>query len=175
MLTTNEFLKEISYELITGKVSALASHFKTTSLGECSCVSSASLSSLQLLPSRSRTSGESPGGRAGRGLVTVVTVLAGDSLDKQLARLQRRRREHLTQPTQGDEDVCVRPPEEAGGELVTNPGELSCSVSLLQSHSPTFCLPNVHLCSFLMLSCKANCSLNNLCSWQMDLLSLSTR
>lgn len=35
MLTTNEFLKEISYELITGKVSVLASHFKTTSLGEC--------------------------------------------------------------------------------------------------------------------------------------------
>lgn len=34
MLTTNEFLKEISYELITGKVSVLASHFKTTSLGE---------------------------------------------------------------------------------------------------------------------------------------------
>uniref|UniRef100_A0A3B3RUG4 GREB1 like retinoic acid receptor coactivator n=1 Tax=Paramormyrops kingsleyae TaxID=1676925 RepID=A0A3B3RUG4_9TELE len=63
MLTTNEFLKEISYELITGKVSALASHFKTTSLG--------------------------------------------DSLDKQLARLQRRRREHVTQPIQGDEDVCI--------------------------------------------------------------------
>ena len=36
MLTTNEFLKEISYELITGKVSVLASHFKSTSLGECS-------------------------------------------------------------------------------------------------------------------------------------------
>ena len=34
MLTTSEFLKEISYELITGKVSFLASHFKTTSLGE---------------------------------------------------------------------------------------------------------------------------------------------
>lgn len=34
MLTTNEFLKEISYELITGKVSILASHFKTTSLGQ---------------------------------------------------------------------------------------------------------------------------------------------
>uniref|UniRef100_A0AAQ4PIB2 GREB1 like retinoic acid receptor coactivator n=1 Tax=Gasterosteus aculeatus aculeatus TaxID=481459 RepID=A0AAQ4PIB2_GASAC len=34
MLTTNEFLKEISYELITGKVSILASHFKTTSLGD---------------------------------------------------------------------------------------------------------------------------------------------
>ncbi|KAL4623357.1 GREB1-like protein [Arapaima gigas] len=34
MLTTNEFLKEISYELITGKVAALASHFKTTSLGD---------------------------------------------------------------------------------------------------------------------------------------------
>ncbi|XP_062260774.1 GREB1-like protein isoform X2 [Platichthys flesus] len=34
MLTTNEFLKEISYELITGKVSVLASHFKTTSLGD---------------------------------------------------------------------------------------------------------------------------------------------
>lgn len=33
MLTTNEFLKEISYELITGKVTILASHFKTTSLG----------------------------------------------------------------------------------------------------------------------------------------------
>lgn len=44
MLTTNEFLKEISYELITGKVSVLASHFKTTSLGgwiefiKCLCV-----------------------------------------------------------------------------------------------------------------------------------------
>lgn len=36
MLTTNEFLKEISYELITGKVSVLASHFKTTSLGRWS-------------------------------------------------------------------------------------------------------------------------------------------
>ncbi|KAM9322802.1 GREB1-like protein isoform 2-T3 [Pholidichthys leucotaenia] len=34
MLTTNEFLKEISYELITGKVSVLASHFQTTSLGD---------------------------------------------------------------------------------------------------------------------------------------------
>lgn len=34
MLTTSEFLKEISYELITGKVSFLASHFKNTSLGE---------------------------------------------------------------------------------------------------------------------------------------------
>ncbi|XP_056912701.1 GREB1-like protein isoform X2 [Takifugu flavidus] len=34
MLTTNEYLKEISYELITGKVSVLASHFKTTSLGD---------------------------------------------------------------------------------------------------------------------------------------------
>uniref|UniRef100_A0A9L0JZZ6 GREB1 like retinoic acid receptor coactivator n=1 Tax=Equus asinus TaxID=9793 RepID=A0A9L0JZZ6_EQUAS len=34
MLTTSEFLKEISYELITGKVSFLASHFKTTSLGD---------------------------------------------------------------------------------------------------------------------------------------------
>ncbi|XP_037838017.1 GREB1-like protein isoform X4 [Kryptolebias marmoratus] len=34
MLTTNEFLKEISYELITGKVGILASHFKTTSLGD---------------------------------------------------------------------------------------------------------------------------------------------
>ncbi|KAL6103902.1 greb1l [Pungitius sinensis] len=34
MLTTNEFLKEISYELITGKVSILASHFMTTSLGD---------------------------------------------------------------------------------------------------------------------------------------------
>ncbi|XP_041698325.1 GREB1-like protein [Coregonus clupeaformis] len=33
MLTTNEFLKEISYELITGKVSVLESNFKTTSLG----------------------------------------------------------------------------------------------------------------------------------------------
>ncbi|TTB71000.1 GREB1-like protein [Bagarius yarrelli] len=33
MLTTNEFLKEISYELITGKVSVLASHFNNTSLG----------------------------------------------------------------------------------------------------------------------------------------------
>lgn len=34
MLTTNEFLKEISYELITGKDSVLASYFKTTSLGK---------------------------------------------------------------------------------------------------------------------------------------------
>uniref|UniRef100_A0A670I950 GREB1 like retinoic acid receptor coactivator n=1 Tax=Podarcis muralis TaxID=64176 RepID=A0A670I950_PODMU len=34
MLTTSEFLKEISYELITGKVSYLASHFKNTSLGD---------------------------------------------------------------------------------------------------------------------------------------------
>ncbi|XP_064202984.1 GREB1-like protein isoform X1 [Anguilla rostrata] len=34
MLTTNELLKEISYELITGKVSDLASHFRTTSLGD---------------------------------------------------------------------------------------------------------------------------------------------
>ncbi|KAL1773732.1 GREB1 isoform X1 [Sigmodon hispidus] len=34
MLTTSEFLKEISYELITGKVSFLASHFKATSLGD---------------------------------------------------------------------------------------------------------------------------------------------
>lgn len=42
MLTTNEFLKEISYELITGKVSILASHFKTTSLGEC-CIHTAAV------------------------------------------------------------------------------------------------------------------------------------
>uniref|UniRef100_A0A8C0VJK3 GREB1-like protein n=1 Tax=Cyanistes caeruleus TaxID=156563 RepID=A0A8C0VJK3_CYACU len=34
MLTTSEFLKEISYELITGKVSFLASHFKNTSLAK---------------------------------------------------------------------------------------------------------------------------------------------
>uniref|UniRef100_UPI00398EA3B2 GREB1-like protein isoform X2 n=1 Tax=Pristiophorus japonicus TaxID=55135 RepID=UPI00398EA3B2 len=34
MLTTNEFLKEISYELITGKVSILASHFKTSPFGD---------------------------------------------------------------------------------------------------------------------------------------------
>uniref|UniRef100_A0A672SXW3 GREB1-like protein n=1 Tax=Sinocyclocheilus grahami TaxID=75366 RepID=A0A672SXW3_SINGR len=34
MLSTNEFLKEISYELITGKVSVLASHFQSTSLGD---------------------------------------------------------------------------------------------------------------------------------------------
>ncbi|XP_062850620.1 GREB1-like protein isoform X2 [Trichomycterus rosablanca] len=34
MLTTSEFLKEISYELITGKVSVLASHFNNTSLGD---------------------------------------------------------------------------------------------------------------------------------------------
>ncbi|KAG7455322.1 hypothetical protein MATL_G00255260 [Megalops atlanticus] len=34
MLTTNELLKEISYELITGKVRDLASHFKSTSLGD---------------------------------------------------------------------------------------------------------------------------------------------
>ncbi|KAM4029353.1 GREB1-like protein isoform 2-T3 [Anomaloglossus baeobatrachus] len=34
MLTTGEFLKEISYELITGKVSFLASHFKNTSMGD---------------------------------------------------------------------------------------------------------------------------------------------
>ncbi|XP_026526056.1 GREB1-like protein [Notechis scutatus] len=34
MLTTSEFLKEISYELITGKVGFLASHFKNTSLGD---------------------------------------------------------------------------------------------------------------------------------------------
>lgn len=34
MLTTSEFLKEISYELITGKVSFLATHFKNTSLGD---------------------------------------------------------------------------------------------------------------------------------------------
>ncbi|XP_060099896.1 GREB1-like protein [Heteronotia binoei] len=34
MLTTSEFLKEISYELITGKVSFLASHFKNTYLGD---------------------------------------------------------------------------------------------------------------------------------------------
>ncbi|XP_054250684.1 GREB1-like protein [Indicator indicator] len=34
MLTTSEFLKEISYELITGKVSFLASHFRNTSLGD---------------------------------------------------------------------------------------------------------------------------------------------
>ncbi|XP_067887825.1 GREB1-like protein isoform X3 [Heterodontus francisci] len=34
LLTTNEFLKEISYELITGKVSILASHFKTSPFGD---------------------------------------------------------------------------------------------------------------------------------------------
>ncbi|XP_048868209.1 GREB1-like protein [Brienomyrus brachyistius] len=89
MLTTNEFLKEISYELITGKVSALASHFKTTSLG--------------------------------------------DSLDKQLARLQRRRREHPTQPPQGDEDVCVLQLEEMGGGLVTHPDPMSDTFQIYPS------------------------------------------
>ncbi|XP_062918734.1 GREB1-like protein isoform X1 [Mobula hypostoma] len=34
MLTTTEFLKEISYELITGKVNILASHFKTLPFGD---------------------------------------------------------------------------------------------------------------------------------------------
>ncbi|KAM3928146.1 GREB1-like protein isoform 2-T3 [Leptodactylus fuscus] len=34
MLTTSEFLKEISYEFITGKVGLLASHFKNTSMGD---------------------------------------------------------------------------------------------------------------------------------------------
>uniref|UniRef100_A0A4W3J5R9 GREB1 like retinoic acid receptor coactivator n=1 Tax=Callorhinchus milii TaxID=7868 RepID=A0A4W3J5R9_CALMI len=34
MLTTTEFLKEISYELITGKVSILASHFKISPFGD---------------------------------------------------------------------------------------------------------------------------------------------
>ncbi|KAG9478989.1 hypothetical protein GDO78_012584 [Eleutherodactylus coqui] len=34
MLTTSEFLKEISYELITGKVSFLASHVRNTSTGD---------------------------------------------------------------------------------------------------------------------------------------------
>ncbi|XP_076828572.1 GREB1-like protein isoform X2 [Brachyhypopomus gauderio] len=34
MLSTSEFLKEISYELITGKVAVLASHFSNTSLGD---------------------------------------------------------------------------------------------------------------------------------------------
>ncbi|XP_077003715.1 GREB1-like protein [Tamandua tetradactyla] len=34
MFTASEFLKEISYELLIGKVSFLALHFKNTSLGE---------------------------------------------------------------------------------------------------------------------------------------------
>ncbi|XP_062385890.1 GREB1-like protein isoform X1 [Sardina pilchardus] len=58
MLTTNEFLKEISYELITGKVSGLAAHFQSTSLG--------------------------------------------DNLEKQLMKYQRRRKEQVIQPFQGD-------------------------------------------------------------------------
>ncbi|XP_042559718.1 GREB1-like protein isoform X2 [Clupea harengus] len=58
MLTTNEFLKEISYELITGKVSGLAAHFRSTS--------------------------------------------SGDNLEKQLIKYQRRRKEQVIQPFQGD-------------------------------------------------------------------------
>uniref|UniRef100_A0A8C9SI56 GREB1 like retinoic acid receptor coactivator n=1 Tax=Scleropages formosus TaxID=113540 RepID=A0A8C9SI56_SCLFO len=71
MLTTTEFLKEISYELITGKVAALASHFKTTSLG--------------------------------------------DSLDRQLARLQRIRGK------QGELDDGVHFQEAASMEPAPNP------------------------------------------------------
>ncbi|KAJ8408182.1 hypothetical protein AAFF_G00264100 [Aldrovandia affinis] len=69
MLTTNELLKEISYELITGKVSDLASHFKTTSLG--------------------------------------------DSLDRQLARFERRRGELVTPPFQGDITESIHTQEAA--------------------------------------------------------------
>ncbi|XP_041752358.2 GREB1-like protein [Coregonus clupeaformis] len=98
MLTTNEFLKEISYELITGKVSVLASHFKTTSLG--------------------------------------------DNLDKQLVRIQRRRKGQVIQPFQGDvtdhihshEAATMVPPSES--ELLSevfqiHPPQLSVARSLL--------------------------------------------
>ncbi|KAL2097317.1 hypothetical protein ACEWY4_006524 [Coilia grayii] len=70
MLTTNEFLKEISYELITGKVSGLASHFQSTSLG--------------------------------------------DNLEKQLIKYQRRRKEQVIQPFQGDVTDYIHSQEAAG-------------------------------------------------------------
>uniref|UniRef100_A0A8C8JDW6 GREB1-like protein n=1 Tax=Oncorhynchus tshawytscha TaxID=74940 RepID=A0A8C8JDW6_ONCTS len=98
MLTTNEFLKEISYELITGKVSVLASHFKTTSLG--------------------------------------------DNLDKQLVRIQRRRKGQVIQPFQGDvtdhihsqDAATMVPPSESGKAhemFQIHPPQLNVARSLL--------------------------------------------
>ncbi|CAB1317321.1 unnamed protein product, partial [Coregonus sp. 'balchen'] len=89
MLTTNEFLKEISYELITGKVSVLASHFKTTSLG--------------------------------------------DNLDKQLVRIQRRRKGQVIQPFQGDVTDHIHSQEAA---TMVPPSESELLSELFQIHPP---------------------------------------
>uniref|UniRef100_A0A8C7TJ17 GREB1-like protein n=1 Tax=Oncorhynchus mykiss TaxID=8022 RepID=A0A8C7TJ17_ONCMY len=89
MLTTNEFLKEISYELITGKVSVLASHFKTTSLG--------------------------------------------DNLDKQLVRIQRRRKGQVIQPFQGDVTDHIHSQDAA---TMVPPSESELLSEMFQIHPP---------------------------------------
>ncbi|XP_028831473.1 GREB1-like protein isoform X2 [Denticeps clupeoides] len=89
MLTTNEFLKEISYELITGKVSGLAAHFQSTSLGE--------------------------------------------NLDKQLVKYQRRRKEQVIQPYQGDITDYIHSQEAAVMVPATETGMLD---EMFQIHPP---------------------------------------
>uniref|UniRef100_A0A674E403 GREB1 like retinoic acid receptor coactivator n=1 Tax=Salmo trutta TaxID=8032 RepID=A0A674E403_SALTR len=118
MLTTNEFLKEISYELITGKVSVLASHFKTTSLG--------------------------------------------DNLDKQLVRIQRRRKGQVIQPFQGDvtdhihsQDAAtmVPPSESASGwiDMIITRSLLSQVCSIADSGSQSLDLGRFCKVDFLVL------------------------
>ncbi|XP_030629772.1 GREB1-like protein [Chanos chanos] len=89
MLTTNEFLKEISYELITGKVSVLASLFRSTSLG--------------------------------------------DNLDKQLVKYQRRMKDLVIQPFQGDITDYINPEEAAAMLPVSKPDPLD---DVFQIHPP---------------------------------------
>lgn len=106
MLTTNEFLKEISYELITGKVSVLASHFKTTSLGECDIYKKRICLDVRFM------------------FVCNYgdCLFSGDNLDKQLVRYQRRRKGQVIQPFQGDvtdyihsqEAASMSPPPDRG-------------------------------------------------------------
>lgn len=105
MLTTNEFLKEISYELITGKVGVLASHFKSTSLGQSG--RSRACCTLRV---------------HGSNLCLGHLLLLGDNLDKQLVRYQRRRKGQVIQPFQGDvtdhihsqEAASMSPPSDKG-------------------------------------------------------------
>lgn len=124
MLTTNEFLKEISYELITGKVSVLASHFKTTSLGECDRHKIKLIYVATLCQHRLDSTVNLC--RAVLQLWCVCNygdcLFSGDNLDKQLVRYQRRRKGQVIQPFQADvadyihsqEAASMSPPADRG-------------------------------------------------------------
>lgn len=124
MLTTNEFLKEISYELITGKVSGLAAHFQSTSLGQ-----SHTPEQLKGQPHNSHTAfrhSHSP-------TVTVVLVSVrkedenlssslGNNLEKQLLKYQRRRKDQVILPFQGDVTDYIHAQEAVAMVPASKPG-----------------------------------------------------